>query len=776
MAGLVRRGILVLTVASGCGSSEAVQAMAECRTAFDARDYEAARTECTEAFEVHERKDAGAYAAKSSFLTGRLEEVPAWLERVEPGEQQAGIHYLLGSIELRQGELEAGLVHYRAASTGFQQARVWNKAAVAESRMAYLLWDAGQHTAAHEHYAAAVTVAERSGNPALMLEHRLSLSEFLRDVGAQRLSRQWLAHARAGVAPDDPLLHGRLLFQEGIHAELDHEWEAAAVAFEQALEHFEQAGGWFEARAASLNLVEDELRLGNTVKARQRLDAAAGFLVRDEDPDFVPSDNQRSSTAWYAARVELATSDPAAALQRVAEGLDGEVVPDWRWKLETIQARALSAQGHAERAEAVLRSAVATVEHLRGESSGHDFRSWTAQERREPYERLVARLLEGARIEEALEVYELARGRALVEALRAKDPQSLRVRSVAAWLETLSSRVEAWAQPGQATGPEHAASLSLPPGIAVVAHMVTPDETFQLTYDGQGWHSRSVGMGRDELRRVVERAMGQSPEAWAQLEQVLAPLPERLPAGMPVLIVTEPGLEGIPWAALRVAGQPLLVEHSLSLMPSLTSAVAWAQDEAGRANDGGGLVMADAKLDLPAARAAADTLGFQLGLPVVSGLEADRGALSAADLGLWHIAVHTGTDAQGAWLELADGRVYADEIAKWPAAPRHVVLAGCRSAFDDEPGFWGALPAAFVAAGSQRVVATLRSVDDADAAELLGRFHARGGAVDPVGALAQAQRELHAEGWSPERWSPYVVIGMPFVNRSGQDAYKPEEP
>ena len=57
--------------------------------------------------------------------------------------------------------------------------------------------------------------------------------------------------------------------------------------------------------------------------------------------------------------------------------------------------------------------------------------------------------------------------------------------------------------------------------------------------------------------------------------------------------------------------------------------------------------------------------------------------------------------------------------------------------------------ASFLAAGSRSVLASLGSVEDGPTRELILRFYSEGGASDPAGALARAQRVAIGRGLSP---------------------------
>jgi CHAT domain-containing protein len=103
--------------------------------------------------------------------------------------------------------------------------------------------------------------------------------------------------------------------------------------------------------------------------------------------------------------------------------------------------------------------------------------------------------------------------------------------------------------------------------------------------------------------------------------------------------------------------------------------------------------------------------------------------------------------------------VSASEIVAGRIGPRLTVLASCASGVRPGRQMWGSLGAAFLAAGSRAVLASLWSVEDAQAREFVLRFYAEGGASDPAGALARAQRVAIGQGVSPHYWAPFVLFG-----------------
>jgi CHAT domain-containing protein len=72
---------------------------------------------------------------------------------------------------------------------------------------------------------------------------------------------------------------------------------------------------------------------------------------------------------------------------------------------------------------------------------------------------------------------------------------------------------------------------------------------------------------------------------------------------------------------------------------------------------------------------------------------------------------------------------------------------------------WGSLAAAFLAAGSEQVLAALWSIEDETGRRFVLRFYDEGGVDDPAAALARTQRAWIAAGEPPSSWAPFVLFG-----------------
>jgi CHAT domain-containing protein len=220
--------------------------------------------------------------------------------------------------------------------------------------------------------------------------------------------------------------------------------------------------------------------------------------------------------------------------------------------------------------------------------------------------------------------------------------------------------------------------------------------------------------------------------------------------------VTDRELVRVPFAALRVDGQYLIERHAIALAPTVAAVNRTSADADWTAP----VVVGDPVGDLPAARIEATEVAARLGVSAFLGAVATRDHLRAARRArVLHVASHMRVDPTGPLLRFADGDLGAAELLGLRLAPRVAVLATCASAAGDDGDPWRSVASALLAAGAHGVVATIRSVADADARALVLDFYDAGGAVTPALALATAQRRAIARGAPTAAWAVFVYLG-----------------
>jgi len=300
--------------------------------------------------------------------------------------------------------------------------------------------------------------------------------------------------------------------------------------------------------------------------------------------------------------------------------------------------------------------------------------------------------------------------------------------------------------------------------------------------------------------------------------RLLGPIAGDLPHRRLVLM-TDGALAYLPWAALPVpgTGRPLVAEHEISFVLSLSGLAAVRERAAGR-SPAHGLIAAFADpvftADDPrlAARHAAigppTPTSPERGEPferlagsaaeverivalaqaaaagdprrVLTGFAAARSALEGGGLAgfrVLHFATHGVIDAATPALsglalsrftpkgEEIEGFLHLGDIYRLKLGADLVVLSGCETALGQEvrgEGLVG-LARGFLYAGASQVVASLWPVDDRAAVAFMEHFYSAlwRDRLPPAAALAKAQREMAAERRTrdPAFWAGWVLLG-----------------
>jgi tetratricopeptide (TPR) repeat protein len=217
---------------------------------------------------------------------------------------------------------------------------------------------------------------------------------------------------------------------------------------------------------------------------------------------------------------------------------------------------------------------------------------------------------------------------------------------------------------------------------------------------------------------------------------------ERFTGGRELVIVPTGALYAVPWGSLpSLCGRPVVVAPS---------ATAWLSAERSGAGRGGVLLARGPRLT----ETIAEESELRATYPDARRLSGPDGTvaavLSALDgAAVAHLAAHgehEPTNAMFSRLELADGPLFAHELARLRRPPRHVVLAACELAMnhirpgDEALGFAGGLLAA-------------SRVGDLAAASAMADYHRRVAAGDPPAAALAA-----AVAPDPFR-RPFICLG-----------------
>jgi CHAT domain-containing protein/tetratricopeptide (TPR) repeat protein len=388
---------------------DAIQRFVEARAAAEAVG--------DSAYVVKARGNLGtAYANLGEFDKARSEMTAQRFGAAALGDQRTEINAInnLGMLDTRVGDpraaiaaLDVARTRYRAIDYHVGEENSLGQLAVAYSQL-------GQPSRALAYFDSALAIATRHG----MLEPEaddLELeAEVYENVGNHARALDLLRRARAlceSLSMQQKL--GHVAFAEAhAYASLGNVGLARARAREAAKLQ-SGAGAMPEELGAELYLAELARRIGDAVEVRTSL--AAARLAAD-----------RIGTGW--ARIELALGtarvadlarDSRAVLDALASSERDTLLAtaDERAESEALRARAYARLRQYDLAVAAGRRAVASIERIRGSIAAGALRTSYAADRIDAYADLVVALLTLGRVDEAFQVADQARGRALVEQL-----------------------------------------------------------------------------------------------------------------------------------------------------------------------------------------------------------------------------------------------------------------------------------------------------------------------------------------------------------------------
>ena len=733
---------------AGCGKS----GVQECLDLNDAQRYEEAARRCEEIYAEEGEAEAGVMAARAHYFLGHPDEALAWRDRlVKAGKARPGIEALAAAIHQQRGEIEEAERAFRRDLALSRAAGDHRRVADNLYRLFYLSWGGGSYRESYLLASESLREALQAEDPKVQAGAAQALFTSLYEIGDLQGAHQALETAQGLIDKEDRAARANLLNSLGAVLAAEGRLALARRHFEQALELGDGLTKE-QLRGIHLNLAEVHLDLGDVERADHHLSRAWEHLD--------PGQPFPAAFHCFRARVETDRGRFEEAARSLAAGLDGDPEPEWVWELEYRQGLLAEVRGDLPAAEAAYRRSITVVEELRRSLGFDELKAWLLDEKRQPFEALFRLQARAGRAQEALATAEHAQARTLLDAFlhSTSSPGSgagaslQRIEGLESLLPAMSESPVATPQPLErvltAFGDRHG-----------LVWFDAGDELWLVAVAGQ--RVRLFGPGpAAEVRRLAARFLADPDDARTaeRLGGLLLPpgsLPER---GRTLYVVADGLLGNVPFAALRRGGRYLVEDHALVSIPSLSALT--VLEGSGREHPGPPLVLADPQGNLPAARME----GLEVARLLGSAPRTARSAVSAelrqaSGARSLHLATHTGLGPGGAWLQLADRRVGASEIVKGRIGPRLVVLASCSSGVRPGRQMWGSLGAAFLAAGSRAVLASLWSIADEPARDLVLRFYREGGASDPAAALARAQRVAIGQGLSPQQWAPFVLFG-----------------
>jgi tetratricopeptide (TPR) repeat protein len=577
----------------------------------------------------------------------------------------------------------------------------------------------------------AVERADRAGEPRIQLYTRLGRADLLRRQGQLVAAEETLGRA-AGLA-SAPVDRAWLALKHGIlYVELRLD-SLARVQLQRVLA-LELLGAVSRevALAARLNLAWIERRAGELARAMQHVDAAAA--IRADDVDV-----RVNRALILADRGELdAAARELAAAERAASSVESS---SWiAYNAAVVAGR----RGDLDGESAALQRSIDGVRAL--SSRAGSFAPDVAASHRRPYLRLI-----GA---------------------RARRGDWTAALGLVMELESLALLATEHLPPGRpvespAARPSPPASAPSPPSVDAVVETWRGRRLAIAVSDEQTLWRLEVSDGR-----ATGRAIGPAAELEARAAALEADPAHAAAAAALGAAIAPPGVAGTrsgdvldvlligaiaraPLAPLTHGGRPVAdrtpLARVLGILPRGPR----------RTGTGDSVVLGDPRADLPSARAEATAVAARLRVTAQLGAAATTSALAAArGARLLHVAAHAQLDARGARLLLADRAVGRGDIAAGDGAPAIVVLASCGGAIARDDAGWGSLAAAFIAAGSDAVIASSWSVDDDATRRFVDALYALPVREHPARALAAAQARSRAV--LPARiWAAFTVIAAP---------------
>jgi len=710
------------------------------------------------------------------------------------------------------GECAAARRHYETARAAAEAKERPLDALRAEYNLAYLGFLEHRHEAALDALAKLGERSRERGYPSIAALARLDRAEILLRMGAHG---EALEEAQAAVEACAALGLRYEQAKAGTFAALAGfrlgQRHSAAERLEESLRAFHDEGNTVWTGEALVGLA--------TLWWRERQPLAAAALLQAAALHFSAArDREREACALaLVVRARLAARDVRGAT-RARTRLRKHRVPGGspRQRHLALAAEAAWARAHGDLAAArrALRRAAEAAEQLAARILDEQWRASFWGEWGWPHRALAALELEQGRHAQALEALERGRGRAVLG-------PAVHVRQAA----RLSKQVRSWAASRYArdrergsrsaiapAGPTPVALESaplrrelsrrppegltaagvqshLPEGVVLLDYLLEDERLGVIAVSKRRVAGRAALAREAKLSALAHRVLfslrsaayqsarerGRDAALDADLERLAAialwPAMEIWGEAPAALAIAPVGpLTRVPWAALPLPdGRRLCEATRLVLVPGLRLGISPRHPaRAGRAP----LIVASDAGEL--AHVGLETDDIRRRFPeadVLSGSAATVAAvMERMPAAPWiHFAghgVYRADAPQWSGLQLADGWLPAESLARVRLAADRVVLAACQSGRAlVQPGEeWFGLARTLLLGGVRAVIAAQWDVEDEAARRFMGGLYDRLQAGDqPARALSATQASAAAEGVHPLDWAGYVCLSGPEV-------------
>lgn len=668
--------------------------------------------------------------------------------------------YVLGSVARDDGKDEDALTALQEARGLHRVAHRHRELANDDAVVAMVRIDRDEFEAALRLIDECLTESQLAGDRGVENRCRLSAVKALIHVGHGPAAQRELELSEPLATTDQQRSDHE--YQRANFAQEFGDHATAVARFKNAEQYRKHSRDTRWTLNTELNLAYSLAETGDLDEAQQRLDNAR---LLDADHAREPE------RTWVAAQIAFRRHDLARAITLVhtyfaQRGPDDSADPedrDDRLDVAVLGAQIERARSAPKQAAAWAQQAIDQAEAIR-RGQALELRPWILAKRRAPYELKFIALADSQQTEAAVMAFDEWQGRVVQDALATtRPPAALGYRGVAEHVTKLGAWLRVASQAALARRPDPHAVLRTMQDIELVALIVADGDVWRLVAD-HGPPRLSKIQPLTDLEEDIAKFRGHPTEGGlaSKLGAALLPAGAFRTTREVLHVLVDGKLGGLPVAALRLGGDPLIAMRPIVRVLRLPEARCARVARAGHAT-----VLATGD-EIPLAVTEARQVAALLHTTAQTGVAATRAALfAAADDAVLHVAAHGAMGIDGAALVLADGEVPALEVPVRRLAPALVVLTACDAAAADDPELAGSLAAGFLGAGTQHVVATLRSISDAGGLAIGPGFYRAGGIADPPRALAAVQAALAKTDNTD--WPNIVVFGPEVCSEPSLD-------